>query len=73
MKGERKKCLERAASDYLDKPVDTKQLLAVLRMWLHREEVDNEPLFDRTNEANCAISKQLPAGNRGSSSAAEEG
>jgi len=28
-------------------------------MWLHREEVDNEPLFDRTNEANRAISKQL--------------
>jgi DNA-binding response OmpR family regulator len=76
MKGDRKKCLEPAASDYLDKPVNTKQLLAVLRMWLHREEVDNEPerpLFDRTNEANCAISKQLPARNRVSSSAAEEG
>jgi DNA-binding response OmpR family regulator len=41
MKGERKKCLEPAASDYLAKPIDTKQLLAVLRMWLHREEVDN--------------------------------
>jgi DNA-binding response OmpR family regulator len=43
MNGDRKKCLEPAASDYLAKPVDTKQLLAVLRMWLHREEVDNEP------------------------------
>jgi DNA-binding response OmpR family regulator len=76
MKGDRKKCLEPAASDYLAKPVDTKQLLAILRMWLHREEVDPEPerpLFDRINEANCAISKQLPARNRGSSSAAEEG
>jgi DNA-binding response OmpR family regulator len=76
MKGDRKKCLEPAASDYLAKPVDTKQLPAVLRMWPHREEVDNEPerpLFDRTNEVNWAISKQLPARNRGSSPAAEEG
>jgi CheY-like chemotaxis protein len=36
MKGDREKCLEAGASDYLAKPVNTEQLLLAIRMWLHR-------------------------------------
>ena len=36
MKGDRQKCIEAGAWDYLSKPVDPEQMLAVLRAWLHR-------------------------------------
>jgi hypothetical protein len=36
MKGDREKCIESGASDYITKPVDTEQLLALMRMWLNR-------------------------------------
>ena len=36
MKGDREKCLEAGASEYLAKPVNTEQLLSALRIWLHR-------------------------------------
>ena len=36
MKGDREKCLEAGASEYLAKPVNTEQLLSALRMRLHR-------------------------------------
>ena len=36
MKGDREKCIEAGAWDYLSKPVDRVHLLAVLRGWLHR-------------------------------------
>jgi signal transduction histidine kinase/DNA-binding response OmpR family regulator/HAMP domain-containing protein len=36
MKGDREKCIEAGAWDYLSKPVNTQDLLTVLRAWLHR-------------------------------------
>jgi CheY-like chemotaxis protein len=36
MKGDREKCIEAGASDYIAKPVDTEQLLTLLRVWLYR-------------------------------------
>ena len=36
MVGDRERCLEAGAWDYLSKPVDREQLLAVLRAWLQR-------------------------------------
>ncbi|MEX2142724.1 MAG: HAMP domain-containing protein [Pirellulales bacterium] len=36
MKGDREKCIEAGAWDYLAKPVDTDQMLSVMKAWLHR-------------------------------------
>ena len=36
MKGDREKCIEAGASDYLAKPVDPEELVAKLRDWLLR-------------------------------------
>jgi CheY-like chemotaxis protein len=36
MKGDREKCLEAGASDYIAKPVNVDELLALLRTWLQR-------------------------------------
>ncbi|MFN6516284.1 MAG: response regulator [Nostoc sp. CreGUA01] len=36
MPGDREKCIEAGASDYITKPVDTEQLLSLLRVWLYR-------------------------------------
>jgi CheY-like chemotaxis protein len=36
MKGDREKCIEAGASDYIAKPVDIPQLLSMLRVWMYR-------------------------------------
>jgi CheY-like chemotaxis protein len=35
MKGDRQTCIQAGASDYIAKPVDTEQLLSLLRVWLY--------------------------------------
>ena len=36
MKGDRDRCIEAGASDYISKPVDPDHLLSTLRLWLHK-------------------------------------
>jgi CheY-like chemotaxis protein len=38
MKGDREKCLEAGASDYVTKPVEPERLLSLLRVWLYAPE-----------------------------------
>jgi CheY-like chemotaxis protein/HAMP domain-containing protein len=37
MKGDRERCMDAGASDYIPKPVDTERLLSLLRVWLYKE------------------------------------
>jgi HAMP domain-containing protein/CheY-like chemotaxis protein/signal transduction histidine kinase len=36
MKGDREKCIEAGASDYITKPVNVEQLISLLRVWIHK-------------------------------------
>jgi CheY-like chemotaxis protein len=36
MKGDRQKCIDAGANDYLSKPVDVDKLLSLLRVWLYK-------------------------------------
>jgi signal transduction histidine kinase/DNA-binding response OmpR family regulator/HAMP domain-containing protein len=43
MKGDREKCIEAGASDYIAKPINMEQLLSLLRVWLtHRAPVQRQ-------------------------------
>jgi CheY-like chemotaxis protein len=44
MKGDRQKCLDAGASDYIAKPVDIDLLLALLRVWVARARENAAPL-----------------------------
>jgi CheY-like chemotaxis protein len=37
MKGDREKCIEAGASEYIPKPVDPDQLMSLLRVWLYKQ------------------------------------
>ena len=49
MKGDRQKCLDAGASDYIAKPVDIELLLALLRVWVAR-----------SREASAAAAQPIP-------------
>jgi CheY-like chemotaxis protein len=42
MKGDREKCIEAGASDYITKPVETEQLMSLLRVWLYNGMVEQK-------------------------------
>jgi HAMP domain-containing protein/CheY-like chemotaxis protein/signal transduction histidine kinase len=49
MKGDREKCLEAGASDYIAKPVNTEELLGLLRIWLFGKQTHSGVGYERSN------------------------
>ncbi|MDQ3074960.1 MAG: response regulator, partial [Pseudomonadota bacterium] len=54
MKGDRQKCLDAGASDYISKPVDIDILLALIRVWLGRSQSRPEPARTKRTTAKVA-------------------
>ena len=55
MKGDREKSIASGASDYITKPVDTDQLLSLMRVWLYQVETCSR----RSPEGRAGDSRQL--------------
>jgi CheY-like chemotaxis protein len=36
MKGDKERCIDAGASDYISKPIDVSKLLALMRVWLYK-------------------------------------
>ena len=51
MKGDRQKCLDAGASDYIAKPVDIDLLLALLRVWVGRARGREIPVLEQAGAA----------------------
>jgi CheY-like chemotaxis protein len=51
MKGDRQKCLDAGATDYIAKPVDIEVLMALLRVTVERAGLDRQPRRDRSKAA----------------------
>jgi CheY-like chemotaxis protein len=58
MKGDREKCIEAGASDYIAKPVDPEQLLSLLRVWLYPK----QPALEAQEAANRQEMGKLETG-----------
>jgi DNA-binding response OmpR family regulator len=51
MKGDRQKCLDAGASDYIAKPVDIDLLLALMRVWIGRARSAAQPRAKKVKAA----------------------
>ncbi len=54
MKGDRRKCLDAGASDYISKPVDIDLLLALIRVWIDRSQSDRDGRVREVESVNAA-------------------